>query len=134
MINAFISLQFIRFLAVGVTSSLCIIVVRIWLNTLMSFPLAVTIAYGIGMMVAFELNRRIVFPASTKSLDKQIRHFVTTYLGFFPIGFFSAIFIKNLLDNFNVTDYANEIAHCISVALPSFLTFIIYKFFVFKEK
>ncbi len=133
MIKLFLSKQFLKFLAVGGTAALLHWISRIVLSLWLPFSWSVTVAYVIGMTVAFILNRIFVFPKSSKPIYRQARDFVLVNVGFFPLVWLAAISINMMLEQFNFVYAPQALAHGIAVSLPMIATFLIYKFFTFKE-
>jgi putative flippase GtrA len=134
MIKHFFTTQFLRFLIVGITAAALHWLARYWLNIWLSFPIAVALAYSVGITIAFELNRRFVFPISTRPIIKQARDFILINAAFFPIVWLAAMGFKSLLHNFGINlyvAYIDGIAHALALAVPMFITFLIYKFIAF---
>jgi putative flippase GtrA len=134
VIRHFLSAQFLRFLFVGATAALMNWLARYWLSNWLTFPVAVAFAYIIGIAVAFELNRRFVFPASNRPLVRQARDFILVNAAFFPVVWLAALLFKNLLQHFGVSVFVEGIAHGLAIALPMLMTFLIYKFIAFGSK
>jgi putative flippase GtrA len=134
VIQYFLSTQFLRFLFVGVTAAFLHWLARYWLNIWVSFPLAVALAYVVGIAVAFELNRRFVFPASGRPKTKQARDFILVNLAFFPVVWVAALVFKKLLQQTGVSYFVDGIAHGLAISLPVLMTFLIYKFIAFGSK
>lgn len=133
MIRHFLSAQFLRFLAVGGAAAFLHWLARILLSQWLSFAWAVALAYGVGMAVAFVLNRMFVFPLSSKPAHQQLRDFVLVNLGFFPVVWGSSLAIEAALRHFGMHLYTQALAHAISIAIPMLATFLMYKFVAFKE-
>jgi putative flippase GtrA len=134
VIRHFLSAQFLRFLFVGATAALMNWLARYWLSNWLTFPVAVAFAYIIGIAVAFELNRRFVFPTSNRPLVRQARDFILVNAAFFPVVWLAALLFKNLLQHFGVSVFVEGIAHGLAIALPMLMTFLIYKFIAFGSK
>jgi putative flippase GtrA len=134
MIRHFLSAQFLRFLFVGATAALMNWLARYWLSSWLTFPVAVAFAYIIGIAVAFELNRRFVFPTSNRPLVRQARDFILVNAAFFPVVWLAALLFKILLQHFGVNVFVEGIAHGLAIALPMLMTFLIYKFIAFGSK
>jgi putative flippase GtrA len=98
----------------------------------MSFSGAVIIAYVVGMCVAFILNSFFVFPKSDRPKYKQARDFVIVNLAFLPVVWGASMIFEGWLRSIGVV-YSQALAHGIAVAIPMFATFLIYKFFAFKD-
>lgn len=133
MIKYFLTTQFLSFLVVGGLAALLHWLARIILSVWLPFSTAVIIAYIIGMIVAFILNSFFVFPKSEKSRHAQARDFVLVNLSFFPVVWFVSLQINNWLKTISIVSHSEELAHAIAIPLPMLATFLIYKFFAFKE-
>lgn len=134
MIKHFLTKQFLCFLAVGGLAALLHWLARIFLSVWLPFSWAVIIAYGVGMMVAFLLNSFFVFPKSEKARHKQARDFVFVNMSFFPVVWFASIQLNHWLKTLGMISHSEELAHAIAIPLPMLATFLIYKFFAFREK
>jgi putative flippase GtrA len=133
VIRHFLSAQFLRFLGVGITAALLHWLARIVLSQWMPFAWAVALAYGVGVLVAFLLNRAIVFPASTRPAGQQLRDFLLVNLGFFPVVWGASMAIESALRSLGVAVYTQALAHGIAIAIPMLATFLMYKFLAFRE-
>lgn len=133
MIKLFFTKQFLRFLLVGGVAAFLHWLSRIILSNWLSFSWAVALAYGVGMLVAFTLNSFFVFPRSQKPRRTQARNFVMVNLAFFPVVWMASISIDHALQAFGVVLYTQALAHGIAVTIPTLATFLIYKFFAFKD-
>lgn len=133
MIRHFVSAQFLRFLAVGGVAAFLHWLARIALSQWLSFSLAVALAYGVGMVVAFMLNRIFVFPLSAKPAHQQLRDFVLVNLAFFPVVWASSVAIEAGLRYLGLVHFTQALAHAMALAIPMLATFIIYKFIAFKD-
>lgn len=132
MIKHFFTKQFLHFLMAGGLAALLHWLARILLSQWLPFGWAVTIAYGVGMLVAFVLNSLLVFPDSEKPRHIQARDFTIINLCFFPLVWSAALVLDVLLKKVGITRYTEASAHGIAVMLPTCATFLIYKFFAFR--
>ena len=133
MIKHFFTRQFLAFLSVGGTAAFLNWSARIVLSWWFPFAWAVAVAYAIGMSTAFILNSLIVFPRSEKPRHKQARDFTVVNLGFFPVVWSASIMIYHGFLATGMTFYPEAIAHGIAVSIPMLATFLLYKFFAFKD-
>jgi putative flippase GtrA len=132
MIKLFFTKQFLKFLLVGGTAAGANWLARILINFWTSFFAAVALAYVVGMICAFILNRIFVFPESTRSLKLQMRDFFITNFIAFWLVLGTSLGLKSLFENMGMIFYPAEISHLIAVAVPTFVSFLIYKLFAFK--
>lgn len=133
MIKYFFTRQFLLFLCVGGLAAFLNWLSRILLSQWLSFSWAVTVGYGVGILVAFLANSFFVFPKSTKSIQQQASDFIITNICFFPVVWVSAIGLNLILQYNGVIRYTEAIAHAIAIGIPMFATFLIYKLIAFKD-
>lgn len=132
MIKHFLTKQFLKFLLVGGTAAGVNFLARIAINLWTSFFSAVVLAYFVGMTCAFILNRIFVFPESTRSLKLQIRDFCLTNFVAFWLVLGTSLGLKQIFENVGMNFYPAEVSHLIAVAVPTVVSFLIYKLFAFK--
>lgn len=133
MIKYFLTRQFVGYLAVGGVAAILHWLARVLFSVWLPFSWAVVAAYAVGMTVAFLLNSFFVFGNSEKAKHKQARDFVVVNVSLFPLVWFASIEINKGLKAFGMVRHSEELAHAIAVALPIIGTFLIYKFFAFKD-
>lgn len=133
MLQHFASTQFLRFLGVGGTAALLHWASRIVLSQWLPFAWAVAAAYAVGMLVAFLLNRRYVFPRSARPAHLQLRDFVVVNLAFFPVVWGATLLLERLLLAAGMTTYPQAVAHAAAIAIPVLATFLLYKLHAFKD-
>lgn len=134
MLHSFFSKQFLKFIFVGGSAAVLNWLARYIFNFWFSFHLSILLAFFIGLSSAFILNSIYVFPNSTQSLSHQIKVFTITNLSFLPIVGVFSILLNKLLNYFEIYLYSKEIAHGIALLSPTFLSFLIYKFWGFKDE
>jgi putative flippase GtrA len=134
VIKYFFTKQFLGFLAVGGLAALMHWLARLCLSIWLPFSWAVMIAYVVGMAVAFLLNSLFVFQKSKKARHAQARDFVLVNLSFFPVVWLASVQVNQWLKTLGMISHSEELAHAIAIPLPMLATFLIYKFFAFKEK
>jgi putative flippase GtrA len=126
--------QFIQFIAVGGFAAAVNLLSRIVLSHWMSYAQAIVIAYMLGMVTAFILNRLFVFRRSTNALHHQVFWFCVVNL---------AAVLQTLLVSLLLNDVAfprmgfqwhtETIAHAVGVAIPVVTSFIGHKRLSFRE-
>jgi putative flippase GtrA len=132
--RSFLTRQFGLFVAVGATAAVLHWLARYGLSHWLPFWLAVVLAYGVGMAVAFALNRAYVFPGSPRPLERQVRDFVLINLAFFPVVWAVSMGLAvYVLPWLGVPRWREEIAHAIAIGIPVVATFLLHKFITFKE-
>jgi putative flippase GtrA len=133
VIGHFLTRQFLGFVAVGGTAALLHWLARIALSHWLPFSLAVVMAYAVGMLVAFLLNSFFVFQRSTRPRRRQARDFIIINLASFPVVWLASIMLERALRMFGMVHYTEALAHAIAISLPMLATFLIYKFYAFKD-
>tara|TARA_B100002019_G_C21205008_1_gene566166 strand:+ start:783 stop:1181 length:399 start_codon:yes stop_codon:yes gene_type:complete len=132
LINHYFTKQFVGFLIVGIVAASLHWLARYILSFWFNFPVAVSLSYIIGILVAFELNRRFIFAYSKRNYYFQARDFILTNIAFFPVVWVSSIYFRSLLIRYEITQYSDGIAHGGAIMLPMLITFLIYKFVAFR--
>ena len=72
-------------------------------------------------------------PGSDKPRHLQARDFVLVNLAFLPVVWGASVLIEKPIADAGAP-FPQAIAHGIAVLLPTLLTFLIYKFFAFKDR
>jgi len=132
VLKHFFTIQFMKFVIVGTVAAALHWLARFYLDTFMSFNMAVVLAYGVGMLVAFLLNAILVFPDSVRPMVKQCRDFTFINLAFFPVVWFLSLLFHKIFLGLGFTDLSDDIAHALAIPVPMLATFLFYKFFAFK--
>jgi putative flippase GtrA len=133
VIRQFASRQFVAFLVTGGIAALVNFGSRIVLNHWMPFPVAVVVAYLLGMVTAFVLARAFVFAGSTQSVQRSAGWFVLVNLvAIAQTWVISMALAYWVLPALGVRAYVNEIAHGIGVMVPVFTSYLGHKHFSFK--
>lgn len=133
MIRHLLTAQFALFLLVGGTAAAANWVARLVLSRWMGFGWAVVAAYAVGMATAFLLNRRFVFPRSTRPAALQARDFVFINVVSFPVVWIASIALDAGLRALGMQRFTQELAHGVAVALPAVVSFLLYKFVAFRD-
>lgn len=126
--------QFIQFIAVGGFAAVVNFLSRIVLNHWMSYAIAIVMAYLLGMLTAFVLNRLIVFRNHANALHEQIFWFCVVNL----VAVLQTLLVSLLLNDvafpyFGFQWHTESVAHAIGVAVPIATSFIGHKKFSFRE-
>lgn len=131
MKEIFFTKQFLKFGTVGVSAAFANWISRYLLNFIFSFPVAIFLAYGVGMLIAFSLNKIFVFPNSTAPIRQQITKFILINICMFPVVWVFSICAENFLASYAVP-FSQSLAHAVAVLLPGLMSFLAYKFLAFK--
>lgn len=130
--------EFIVFVLCGGFSAIFNLLSRIWLNLYMTYPAAIAVSYMIGMLIAFTLNKILVF----RQGNSGKRHAVSEFCRFALVNCISlvqtmlvALLFREIIFPFaGIHFYASEVAHFIGLASTTFTSFIGHKFFTFQTK
>lgn len=134
-VREFANFQFGLFLVVGATAAICNWVARVWFSTWLSFVLAVCIAYGVGLVVAFFLNCWLVFPQSAKPWSHKAGYFLLWNLFTFPLVVAISWLLRwHVLPAIGIERWVEGIAHALGLAFPTFLSFMVHKYFTFGRQ
>ncbi len=127
------SRQFMRFLAAGGIAALANFGSRILLSAWMAYVPSIVVAYCIGMVTAFVLNRTFVFDDAANPLHHQI--------GWFTLVNLAAV-TQTLIISVGLADYAlpvmgirahtETIAHGFGVMVPVVTSYLGHKHLSFR--
>ena len=131
-LSVYFTKQFIFFLFAGTTAAFFHWSIRIILRNFFGFQTAAITAYFFGIIIAFLLYRKFVFPLSEIPIEKQGIRFLIVNFTFAPFVLYAFYYLTASLYQMGLDIYVEEIAHFISLALPPLFTFLCYKFFAFK--
>lgn len=128
-----ITRQFLLFLIAGSLAAAVNFGSRILLSQWLHYVPAIVIAYCLGMMTAFALNRIMVFQKTDNALTRQITWFIVVNLG----AVVQTIAISLLLARWFLptlgVDFHNEtIAHAVGVAIPVVTSYFGHKYLSFS--
>ena len=128
------SRQFGRFLLVGGIALLCHWLSRFAFNFLVDYGLAIVLAYLVGMIVAFVLNKIYVFPFSANSLNVELSMFFAVNILAFPLVWAVAYGLGEwVLARVIQRQVALGLAHGVAITLPVFVNFALHKLITFRE-
>lgn len=98
-----------------------------------SYPVAIVLAYMVGMAVAFALMRQYVFDGRGKALAPQIVRFVgVNVLAVLQTLVVSLLLARWLLPMFGVTSHVEAIAHAVGVAVPVLTSYVGHRLATFR--
>jgi putative flippase GtrA len=127
------SQQFARFLLVGGVALLCHWLSRFAFNLFVDYGWAIVLAYLVGMVVAFVLNKIYVFPFSQRSLDFEIFFFFLVNIAAFPLVWVVAYVLGEwVLAKYLARAIALALAHGFAITLPVFVNYALHKLVTFR--
>jgi putative flippase GtrA len=127
--------RFLRFLALGGIAAGCNWLSRFGWSLILPFEVAVVTAYATGMVVAFLLFRRFVFPASPLPVRIQVRNFVlVNMVGISLTWIVATALVRVIFPMLGFTFHAEAIGHAIAIAAPTAASWVGHKRFTFAQK
>ncbi|MBB6187488.1 GtrA family protein [Rhodanobacter sp. MP7CTX1] len=126
--------QFVRFILAGGIAATVNIAARWLLNLWISYTAAIVVAFLIGIVTAFALNRIFVFRQSSNKLHHQLSWFVAINLiALAQTLIISLVLTKWLLPVINWQWEPELVAHAIGVGVPLITSYIGHKTFSFRQ-
>ncbi|OQP37065.1 GtrA family protein [Xanthomonas euvesicatoria] len=130
-----VSRQFALFLIAGGTAAVVNFGSRILLSHWLNYVPAIIIAYCLGMVTAFSLNKLFVFERSDKQLYKQIIWFVLVNIAAVIQTLLISLALARIIFPYLAIDFhAETLAHGIGVAVPVVTSYIGHKYLSFSQK
>lgn len=128
--NIFLTMQFNKFIFVGIFCAFLHWSSRIILSEHFSLHAALISSYLFAMFTAFILNKFFVFKSKAWPILEMVKFLFINIL-FLPVVYFLTIYLNSIFKFYGIF-YPDTIAHLVALSVPLFLTFIFYKFIVFK--
>jgi putative flippase GtrA len=127
--------RFLRFLVVGGIAALANVGSRYLINFVVPYVPAIVLAYMVGMVTAFALNRLFVFRHSTNRLHHQMLWFSMINL----VAIAQTILVSLLLAEYvfprmGMTWHAETVAHAVGVLVPVATSFLGHKHLTFRTR
>lgn len=98
-----------------------------------AFPVAIALAYAVGMITAFLLMRRYVFQAHGKEILPQALKFVlVNAFALLQTLLVSLILAQWLLPSLGISSGVEALAHAVGVAFPVFTSYVLHKHATFN--
>lgn len=131
----FLSSRFVAFLVAGGLAALVNIGSRVLLAGVMPYIPSIVVAYVIGMMLAFLLNRKFVFGSSDRGVARELLIFAgVNLLAIAQTVLVSTISAWYLLPPMGVEpELAETLGHIAGVMVPAFTSFLGHKYWTFRE-
>ncbi len=127
---------FFRFLLAGGLAAAVNFGARLGFSPVMSYPSAIILAYGCGMLTAFLLNRLLVF-GEGRAFHYSPRHQVGLFVAINAVALLQTLGVSLLLAHWllpplGLACCAETLAHAVGVAVPVFTSFLGHKYLTFK--
>jgi putative flippase GtrA len=126
--------RFFRFLLTGGIAALVNIGSRYALNFVMSFGLAMLIAYLFGMITAYVLARLFVFEGSGRSRASELKRFAIVNLFSLSVVWGISVGLAKLVfPAIGFSWHARDIAHAAGVFAPAVLSYVGHRSYTFAK-
>jgi putative flippase GtrA len=126
--------QFLRFLSTGGLAAVVNLLSRRELNKLMSFEIAVVLAYLLGMITAYVLARRFVFQASGRPVVSELKRFaIVNVFSLVLVWSISVGLANHLFPVIGLIWHPDDIAHFIGVAAPAVVSYFGHRAYTFSS-
>ncbi len=130
----FFSSAFIKFIIASGFAAIVNFFSRICLSLWLDYVTAIVIAYFIGMLTAFILNRLFVFEAASGNTSNQLFYFtLVNLLAILQTVVVSLLLARVVLPWLAIEIWVEEIAHFVGICIPVFTSFLGHKYFSFKK-
>lgn len=125
--------RFVRFVLVSVVAAAANFGARIVFSAWCSYPIAVALAFPVGLATAFLLNRRFVFRGAVNPVHRQASWFVIVNLaGLVQTLLVSIVLARWLLPLLGMRSHVEELAHAVGIAVPVVTSYFGHKWFSFR--
>lgn len=129
----YFSLEFLKFLGVSGFAAGINFVSRIIINHFTGYAVAIVLAYVVGMITAFSLNRVFVFQKGKKKSTKQFMIFALVNGAAIVQTLVISLLLRGyFFPNINFQYHPDEVAHIIGLGVPAFTSYLGHKYFSFK--
>lgn len=134
MLTLFKSNEFVRFIVVGGIAALVNFVSRIAYSEVMTFRLAIIVAYITGMITAFILSKWVVFDASGKHIGKELYYFTLVNIAaVIQVWVISVGLAEYVFPRMKLIVFREEIAHLIGLGVPVITSYYGHKHISFGK-
>lgn len=128
-----VSTRFLKFLAVSGVAAAANIGSRVLLNRWMGYVPAILLAFCVGLITAFILNRLLVFKQTENPLHHQALWFVAVNLAAAVQTLaVSLLLARGVFPLTGFTWHTETVAHAVGVGIPAITSYIGHKHFTFR--
>lgn len=126
--------RFFKFLLAGGVAALANFGSRIMLGHLIPYVPSIVIAFGIGILTAFILNRSFVFTEAENPIHQQMFWFAMVNIAaLLQTILISLCFARWLFPAIGMDFHPETLAHAIGIAVPVFTSYIGHKQLTFRR-
>ena len=128
-----IRVELVKFILAGGTAALANIAARAAFSLVLPYVPAIVLAYCVGMVTAFVLNRMFVFRGATRPLGHQAAWFILVNLAAVVQTVVISLVLRDwLLPAIGMHFHPDTVAHVIGVIVPVFTSYLGHKHLTFK--
>lgn len=126
--------EFFQFLIVGGFAAGVNFISRIGFSEIVSFRLAVILAYLIGMLTAYLLSKHYVFEKSGRALKDELRDFtIVNIFAVIQVWLISVGLAEYFFPYISFHIFPEEVAHLIGLGIPAITSYFGHKHFSFRK-
>ena len=126
--------EFFQFLVVGGLAAGINFISRIGFSELVSYRVAIVLAYLIGMITAFLLSKHYVFEKSGRPLKDEFRDFtIVNIFAVIQVWLISVGLAEYFFPHISFNFYPEEVAHLIGLGIPAITSYFGHKYFSFRK-
>jgi len=115
----------IKFVFAGAVAAAVNFCARIVLSHFVAYSTAIVLAFLLGLVTAFLLNRQFVFRGATNRLHSQILWFVAiNLLALAQTLLISLLLARIVLPELGIAWHREEIGHAFGIAVPIFTSYL----------
>lgn len=129
-----ITRRFVLFLVAGGVAALANIGARIAFNTLLPYVPSIVLAYCVGMLTAFVLNRLFVFTKPSNALHQQVLWFLAVNAAaVLQTVVISVVLARWVFPAVDMAFHPATLAHVIGVLVPVVTSYLGHKHLTFRS-
>lgn len=129
-----ISGEFLRFLLTGGIAAAINLGSRYLLNMLVSFEVAVVLAYLLGMVAAYVMARVFVFRSSGRSIADEFKRFaIVNAFSLVLVWSISVLLARRVFPALGLSWHPEDIAHIVGVAAPAAASYFGHRAYTFAR-
>jgi putative flippase GtrA len=129
-----ISLELVRFLIAGGIAACVNVFSRIVLNRWMSYAASILVAFVLGLITAFVINRVFVFTSANNKLRHQVLWFVAINLAAVLQTLAISLLLARVIFPYAGWHWRGEtVAHAIGVVVPVITSYLGHKRWTFRR-
>ncbi len=125
--------QFLRFVVSGGVAAAANYGSRFLFSEVVTFEVAVVLAYLVGMTTAFVLMRAFVFEPTSRPVKSQLAWFTIVNGVALLQTFLVSVALVWLLPRMGVASHVEALAHLAGVITPVFTSFVGHKYLSFRS-